>query len=273
LRRPVFRQTRFSPVRVGRGTYSRILKKANAGRARLLVRPRYSNDSLYRTGRETPGRARRLARRAPRARGQRDAREVPAFRGTAQHAALLVPVAEYDASRARAVQLENMLARSMRVAVNQIPHAVLAHGGEDRGLGHIHDFRRLLCRRAAALLARAAREAFAFLDRFREELALPALVAGHGAKRQIVHVIGTKRIPVHEQRRQAVEIDAGGIGKQAAAGLALEARAEQEVPVALHDEDRRAGVRYPAQRVDDRPILRLFHGVVADPVLEEIAED
>ena len=62
-------------------------------------------------------------------------------------------------------------------------------------------------------------------------------------------------------------------GSSVAPGRPREAFAQQEVAVAVADEQRHAGVGDAAQRRDDGRDERIAHLVVADPPVEEVAED
>ena len=65
----------------------------------------------------------------------------------------------------------------------------------------------------------------------------------------------------------------GGVGQERDAGGRGEGVAKQEVAVTVHDGDLQPGVGGRAQRGDDLRVVRVIAVVVADPGLEEVAED
>src|SRR5258706_2088569 len=107
-----------------------------------------------------------------------------------------------------------------------------------------------------------------FIERLGEEASLPAGVARRAAQVLVVEVVDAQRVAVHQEdvvfyRR---------IGEQLAAGRRGEAAAEQEVAVAVHEIEPGAGAGQPVEEADDDAVERRLEVLVADPVLEEIAE-
>ena len=134
----------------------------------------------------------------------------------AQHAALVVPVAEHDAGAGPAIDLKAWMAgrcvcpcssvavpaaRSARATLSALTSVMAySHGGGVR----------------LAAGARGARERAARCDRQREKLALPVGVAHGGAQPLIGAIVGAQRIAVHHQHRLAVQGDDHGVGQQIA---------------------------------------------------------
>jgi hypothetical protein len=113
----------------------------------------------------------------------------------------------------------------------------------------------------------------ALIQALRQELALPLLRARCAPPVLIVEVVGAKRVAVHEQRPLAADVGERRIGEELRARGGAEALAHQEVAVAVHDVEVRAGLRQAPEESGDHGVERLVDVVVADPVFEEIAED
>ena len=77
---------------------------------------------------------------------------------------------------------------------------------------------------------------------------------------------------MHQQRRRAGDVDDDLLGQQRRAGGLGESLAEQEVAVADDDADGNAGVGDAAQRSRDARRHRLAQLIVADPLVEQVAE-
>ncbi len=102
----------------------------------------------------------------------------------------------------------------------------------------------------AAALARGAGEGAALLDRQGEKAPLPIGVP-HGRPQSLIRpIVGAQGIAVHHQDRLAVERDDQGIGQQARARQCAELRAQQEIPVAVHDEAGHAAGGEGSDRLD-----------------------
>ena len=121
-------------------------------------------------------------------------------------------------------------------------------------------------------LAHVARDRDALLDRPREGRRLPGGVPHLRAEREVGVVAGAQGVAVHEERALAVEVDHRRIGNQAQPGLRAEPRRHHEVAVAVH-EVRRDGAGRRAQQARDPRGKVERQPVVADPVLEEVAQD
>ena len=78
---------------------------------------------------------------------------------------------------------------------------------------------------------------------------------------------------MHQQRFHALHVVDGRIGQQLRPGGRAEALAQEEVAVAVHHVHRHAVARKAAQQARHHGVERLLEVVVADPVLEEIAQD
>src|SRR4030095_15965269 len=76
---------------------------------------------------------------------------------------------------------------------------------------------------------------------------------------------------MHEQDAFPVQVDGRAVRQDATSGLTLEPCAEQEIPVAVHQEAGHARESQRTECVDDLPARR-FRIVIADPGLEQVAE-
>ncbi|CAH0164890.1 hypothetical protein SRABI89_00863 [Pseudomonas koreensis] len=97
-------------------------------------------------------------------------------------------------------------------------------------------------------------------------------VAQVAAQLHVANVAGAQAVAVHQQHWLAVELHDTRILQQGAAGLFAEGLAEHEIAIAVHQEYGRAAVAQIAQGLADGT-LKGRHGVVANPRLEEVAED
>ena len=78
---------------------------------------------------------------------------------------------------------------------------------------------------------------------------------------------------MHQQRRGAEEIAQARVGEELEAAAARDRLAEEEVAVAVHQADRDAAAGEPAERVEQAPVEAVVGVVVAEPPVEEVAED
>src|SRR3569623_2707631 len=94
-----------------------------------------------------------------------------------EHAALFVPVSQYDAPRRATVQFEFVNRRPMGLAVDELMLAVRAQRGRDRSLGDVHDRLGLLAGALAAGIAELLGHGDALFDRQTEEVPLRVGIA------------------------------------------------------------------------------------------------
>jgi len=177
---------------------------------------------------------------------------------------VLVPCAQHDATHGRAVELELVHGRAMRVAVDQHARAAGAHGGGDCALVHIHDVGGRVARVAAAAVASLLRQQPPHSQRQREETALPAFITDQASQVLIGTVGGAERIAVREQHTLAVGFDDDRIAEQPRAAELFEAPLQQEIPIAVHDIAGHAGGGEPSQRFADAATAGILL-VIADP--------
>ena len=97
--------------------------------------------------------------------------------------------------------------------------------------------------------------------------------SGGAAPVLVIDVVGAQRVAVDEQRPYALDLVHGGVGEEARAGRFAEALAEEEIAVAVHEVQRHAAGGEPAQQSGHHGVERPLEVVVADPVLEEVAQD
>ena len=124
-----------------------------------------------------------------------------------------------------------------------------------------------------ALAARAAALGAALVQGARQQPGLPAGVARHCAKALVFHVVQAQRVAVRQQPAPAREGEHRGVGQYVDAGAAREARAHQEIAVAMHEVHRvpLCGARQQGAAFA-LEAARLGHGIVAHPDLEQVAE-
>ncbi len=164
-----------------------------------------------------------------------------------------------------------MRGRPVRVAVDDAAHAGHAQRGDD-GIGcHVHDVRGLCRLLAVALHAQPAREGDALVERLRQEIPLELGLAHRRAKPLVRDVERAPGVAVRQQRGRAGDFHDDRVGEQCAAGGGREGVAEQGIAVAVHQQQAPAVGRVRGQCIDDGS--RGGRGVVADPELEEVAED
>ena len=161
---------------------------------------------------------------------------------------------------------------AMRVAVHHHARTRGAERGEHRLRRDIHDLRPL--RRHMRLAAGAGRigERLPRLERQRQHTLAEGCRAHRAAQLLVGRIPGAEQVAVGEQHAPPEERRDAGVGQHLRAGAGLEARAVEEIAVAVHHEHRHAGRR---QRLDG-PADAVARGVgivVAHPGLEQVAED
>src|SRR5467141_2918871 len=77
---------------------------------------------------------------------------------------------------------------------------------------------------------------------------------------------------MHQKSLDSIDLFEGWIRQKLRPGFAAEALPDQEVAVAVHDAQPRAAPGQVAQQAGDDGIERLGKAVIADPVLEQVAE-
>ena len=143
-----------------------------------------------------------------------------------QAAAVLVPGAEHDASRRRAIELERMHRRTVRVSVHQRLHAAGAHHRRaPRRWVRIHDVLRGVADMAAAAGAGTLGERAAHARAAARESAAASCGCAHDRAQTLIGVIGgAERIAVRQQHRLAVELDEQRIARSDARRCAARSR-------------------------------------------------
>jgi hypothetical protein len=124
-----------------------------------------------------------------------------------------------------------------------------------------------------AALAQAMHGGAALRQALFQECVLPVRGARRAPPILVLEVVGAKRVAVHEQRPLAADVGERRLGEELRARGGAEALAHQEVAVAVHHVEPRAGLRQSVEERGDHGVERLVDVVVADPVFEEIAED
>ncbi len=109
-------------------------------------------------------------------------------------------------------------------------------------------------------------------QRLGEEVPSPRRVAQRCAQAQVARVVRAQEIAMREQHFASMELDLLEVAEQSAARGGAKLVAEQEIAVAVHDGARHAGRSQARERVEDRSQIGVVV-VVADPCLEQIAED
>lgn len=164
---------------------------------------------------------------------------------------------------------------TMRMAMHDAIDLIALQRAQHFVLIDIHDLRRGLVHRGDVRLAAGAHA-------LGQPLALPQAqpaqdelhdgIANDPAQPLVGGVVDAQRIAVHEQDPAPVQRDDRAIGEQAHAGLLAKALADQEVTVAMDQVARHSTLSERAQRADDPALVRIGV-VVADPGLEQVAED
>ncbi|MFN9953029.1 MAG: hypothetical protein ACK55I_08005, partial [bacterium] len=112
-----------------------------------------------------------------------------------QHPALAVPAIEPDGAQAGPVGMD----------VDESRAAMLSAQVDERGLGHVHDLRRLHALARLARRSQPGRLRAAIGERSREEGCLPCGVAYRPAEGEVVAIAGAQRVAVGEQRADAAQ--------------------------------------------------------------------
>jgi hypothetical protein len=202
---------------------------------------------------------------------------VPAGGVAAQDAALFVPVPQDDPLAPAARQVDFVHGRAMRVAVDHPRHAMRREGLLNGARVHVHDLLALALHGLAAARAQGLRLGDALLQGQGEELGLPGRIAQPAAQGLIVDVVRAEGVAMQEQGGRTVQVDDLRLGQESQAAALGEGLADEEVAIAVHEGHRHAGIAHRAQALCDGrergAEARIVEHVVADPVLEQVAED
>jgi hypothetical protein len=106
------------------------------------------------------------------------------------------------------------------MAVDQAADLLFAQHAHHFGGIHIHDFGALAGLGRFAAGARLACQALAQGEGKAPQQRPRQRMAHAAAKRLVGGVVGAQRVAMHQQRRRAVQVDAGGVGQQRHAGRA-----------------------------------------------------
>ncbi len=182
--------------------------------------------------------------------------------------AMRVPVAEHDSLSLA----QQVVGRLVRVTVDHRLRAGSFQPGE--GLGSV-DVRVFDARALArlALLAQLPGDLPALRQGPRQEIALPVRRAHLLAKLHVFGVRQAQRVAMREQPALAGKAQHGRVGQQRGAAGPQEALADQEVAVAVHEEhcEPAGGCLQHTCAIGGE--ARLEGRVVADPDLEQVAQD
>ena len=193
--------------------------------------------------------------------------------GYLQDLAALVPIRKHPALAAAAVDQHVMPGGPVCMAVNQDATIMGSERLLDLARRYIHDLVRLGLLRDCGLLLHSEGDGPAFRERPLQELALHLRVTHARAESLIGNIVGAQGVSVHQQRAPSEQLDDDRIIQQHHAGCSGEAFPNEKITIAVHQKDPATAVRDLAQVRDDRAVQRLLVIIVADPVVEEIAED
>jgi glutamyl-tRNA synthetase len=165
-----------------------------------------------------------------------------------------------------------MPAGPVGMAVHQPVRTAAAQCGQYRGWIGIHDLR--LHAPGVLLAARARRpgQHAPRRERQTQKALLPRAASHLRAQPLIGDIARAQQVAVRNQHTLAIEVDDCRVRQQHAAGRGGETVTEQEVAVAVHDEDRHALRSELADGVENQFAVRV-QVIVADPRLEQIAQD
>ena len=150
-------------------------------------------------------------------------------------------VAKNDSGTGIAFHFESMDCRPMSMAMDHESHSGGSHLGLNRILIGVENIRVLAGLAGAARGSRLRRIVAPRCQVLRQKMALPRLTADLVAKCEIVGVVGTKTIAVRDQDGATIKVYYVRIGQQFGPGATAEVSAQQEIPVAMLQADRRAG--------------------------------
>ncbi len=158
---------------------------------------------------------------------------------------------------------------AMGMTVDQQRHLLAQHSGSDCLLVYIHDGLGFVLVCLFTVGAHPGRNAFADPQRQRQEQSLDPRIVHFGTKAQITRIVGAERITVHDEQPMAVERQYLLFRQQRHAACARKASANQEIPIAMDEEDRN---REGAQGAGNLLMQRIGI-VVTNPGFEQIAEN
>ncbi len=162
--------------------------------------------------------------------------------------------------------------RPMGVPVNQGLHAKRLHDPRNLLRRDIDNVVGLHPRLRPAFASQFARQFVACAQRQMAQDEPGDRITQVAAQLHVADVAGAKTVAVHQQHRLTVKLHDARVLQQRAAGLFTEGLAEQEVAIAVHQKNGRAAVAQLAQGLADGT-LEGRHGIVANPRLEEVAQN
>ena len=127
-----------------------------------------------------------------------------------------------------------------------------------------------------ALLAQRSGNGFAFTQRLVQKGHAPDRITNLGAKCLVVLVVGTQHVAVRKDKLPGRQRQHVRIRQRDGSTASGEFVAEQEVAIAVHQQQLDAGVGQCAQTIDDSAIesvLGIIDTIIARPDIKEIAED
>jgi hypothetical protein len=182
-----------------------------------------------------------------------------------------VPVRQDPAFGEHPVDRKHVRSRPVRMPVDDPAHASRGERCFDGLRRHVHDVHRLDRLFRLTLKAEAARDCDPLGERLREEVPLKRRGSDHCAELLVRQVARAPGVAVRQQRRGARNLDHDRIREQLASGRSGKVLPKQGIAVAVHQQQPLATRSCRCERGDDDPRVR--QSVVANPELEEIAED
>ena len=191
---------------------------------------------------------------------------------TDQDLAVVVPVTEDGATGGRAIQVEVVLVRAVSVAMNELRDPETVHRLHDALVVDIGDGRWFLAGPGDAFITETSRQTATFVRRPGQGLLLPVRLADHTAELLIVVVVGTEGISVTQQCGATVQVQDMVFRKDRGPAGAGKLGTDQEVTIAVQEENRDAAVAVAAQGGDGFAMI-IQGNVIAQPGIEQVTED
>lgn len=166
-----------------------------------------------------------------------------------------------------------MPGRPVSMAVDQARVIVLAQCRFDGLPIYIHDLRRFAPFLRLARPAQCLDRLLAAGEGLGKKSGLPTPGSYFGTKLLVIPVVGAQRVAVHQQGALLEQLQYKGFFQEPRVTRGGKVSSEQEVPVSVHEIQRRPPPAEICQRVDHRGVEGVNFVVIACPVLKQVPEN
>ncbi len=190
--------------------------------------------------------------------------------------AFVVPAAQHDSRRLIAaidglLETDGMYRGAVGMTVNQVIGLLLMKKVDDLLRRDVHDIRGFMTGLLATLLACLLSDHVAFHQTSFQKISLPALGSDHLAEFHVLGIASTETVAVNQDYLVTIAIDGHRIFDEFSAAAFGVLRAQQKIPISVHQEYFRAADLKGFERLGDG-VCELGVVIVAHPNLKQVAE-